>query len=146
MKHPQQILPAVAAIIFNEAGELLLQKRGDVGQWCILSGHVEFGETVEEALRREIFEETQARAEIVRFIGVYSSPLSQTYYYDDRHVQYVTTYFEARFTEPVDLHFVNGETRELRFFHPEHLPADLAQLPTQWLADARHQPGTVFLR
>lgn len=45
-----QILPAVAAAIFNDKGEVLLQRRRDVNQWCIISGHVEFGETVEEAI------------------------------------------------------------------------------------------------
>jgi len=50
MHHPQQILPAVAAAIFNDKGEILLQKRKDVSQWCIISGHVEFGETIEAAI------------------------------------------------------------------------------------------------
>src|SRR5687767_13917277 len=92
----KEIRPAVAAVIFNERGEVLLQKRRDVNKWCIISGHVEFGESVEEAMLREISEETNTRANIVRLIGVYSSPQSQTYTYADRTVQYVTSYFEAR--------------------------------------------------
>jgi 8-oxo-dGTP pyrophosphatase MutT (NUDIX family) len=54
----KQILPAVAAVIFNDNGEVLLQKRKDVNKWCIISGHVEFGETIEAAILREIEEET----------------------------------------------------------------------------------------
>ena len=80
----KQILPAVAAAIFNDNGEILLQKRKDVNKWCIISGHVEFGETIEEAILREIEEETNTKAKIIRFIGVYSSPGSQTYLYGDR--------------------------------------------------------------
>ena len=88
----EQILPAVAAAIFNDKGEILLQKRRDVNKWCVISGHVEFGETIENAILREIEEETTVKANIVRLIGVYSSPASQTYVYDDRTVQNITSY------------------------------------------------------
>lgn len=54
----QLILPAVAAIVFDNKGRILLQKRRDVGQWGLIGGHVEFGETVEQAIYREIQEET----------------------------------------------------------------------------------------
>src|SRR5262245_58079426 len=97
MKNKNEILPAVAVIIFNDHGEILLQRRKDVNQWCILSGHVEFGETITHAALREIKEETGAKADIVRLIGLYSSPASQTYHYEERTVQYITAYFEARF-------------------------------------------------
>jgi len=104
MKKPgtsKQILPAVAAAIFNDNGEILLQKRKDVNKWCIISGHVEFGETIENAILREIEEETNVKATIVRLIGVYSSPGSQTYFYRNKTVQYITSYFEAKLTETI---------------------------------------------
>jgi 8-oxo-dGTP diphosphatase len=146
MKNKNEILPAVAAIIFNEQGEILLQRRKDVDQWCILSGHVEFGETITDAVLREIREETGATAAIVRFIGLYSSPSSQTYHYGERTVQYVTAYFEARFTETVDLHFSNNETSELQFFALEEIPAELAQLNPDWLHDALDHSPVPFMR
>lgn len=146
MENKKQILPAVAAIIFNERGEILLQRRKDVDQWCILSGHVEFGETITGAVLREIREETGAAADIVRFIGLYSSPSSQTYYYEERTVQYVTAYFEARFTQTVDLNFSNSETGELKFFAPQHIPPGLAQLNPDWLHDALDTSHAPFMR
>jgi 8-oxo-dGTP diphosphatase len=146
MKGKQEILPAIAVIIFNENGEVLLQRRKDVDQWCIISGHVEFGETITEAVLREIFEETGAHAGIVRFIGLYSAPASQTYHYKERTVQYVTAYFEARFTESFDPAFSNNETKELRFFSPEKIPAELAQINPDWLQDAMNPMQAPFLR
>jgi 8-oxo-dGTP diphosphatase len=136
MKHNQQILPAVAAAIFNDKGEILLQKRKDVNKWCLISGHIEFGETVEDAVLREIEEETNTRAAITRFIGIYSSPASQTYNYSDRTVQYITSYFEAKLTGAISPGFSNNETQELRFFRPDNIPADLALMNTYWLSDA----------
>lgn len=146
MNTTKQILPAVAAAIFNDKGEVLLQKRKDVNKWCIISGHVEFGETVEAAILREIEEETNSKAVIVRFIGIYSSPTSQTYHYQDKTVQYITSYFEAKLTNPINTNYSNTETLELKFFHPENLPKDFALINANWLTDALHRDNTVFIR
>lgn len=142
----KQILPAVAAAIFNEKAEILLQRRKDVNQWCIISGHVEFGETIEQAVLREIEEETNSKADLIRFIGVYSSPASQTYTYHDRTVQYVTSYFEARLTTEIAEGFSNNETQELKFFSTDQLPGDLATINPYWLSDAMTKEKTVFIR
>lgn len=141
-----QILPAVAAAIFNENGEILLQKRKDVNQWCIISGHVEFGETVEQAVLREIKEETNCNAAIVRFVGIYSSPSSQTYTYSNRKVQYITSYFEAKLTSAISEGFSNNETQELKFFSTKELPVDFALINPNWLADVLNKEETVFIR
>lgn len=146
MASPKEIRPAVAAVIFNERGEILLQKRRDVGQWGIISGHVEFGETVTEALLREIREETTAAATIVRLIGIYSSPASQTYNYPNRTIQYVTSYFEAKLLAGIPLHHSDHETIELGYFPPQQLPPDLAQLNPHWLSDALMKDGGPFIR
>jgi len=146
METTKQILPAVAAAIFNDKGEVLLQKRKDVNKWCIISGHVEFGETIEAAILREIEEETNIKANIVRFIGVYSSPSSQTYNYKDRTVQYITSYFEAKLTNAISPTFSNNETQELKFFNPDNLPNDFALINSNWLTDALNKEETVFVR
>lgn len=142
----KHILPAVAVAIFNEKGEILLQKRKDVNKWCVISGHVEFGETVEHAVLREIKEETDSAASIIRFIGVYSSPESQTYSYQDRTVQYITSYFEAKLSEDIPAGFSNNETQELKFFHPDRIPDDLALINEHWLSDALEQNNGIFIR
>jgi len=146
MDRSKQILPAVAAAIFNDKGEILLQKRKDVNQWCIISGHVEFGETIGEAILREIEEETNTKASIKRFIGVYSSPISQTYNYADKTVQYVTSYFEATLTDCIAPGFSNKETQELKFFPVENIPQDMALINPNWLTDALNNTSQVFIR
>ena len=55
--------PVVHLHVFNPSGDLYLQKRPDwkdiqPGRWdTAVGGHVDWGETVEEALRREVREE-----------------------------------------------------------------------------------------
>lgn len=146
MNIKKEILPAVAAAIFNEKGDVLLQKRSDVNRWALISGHVEFGESVEEAILREIQEEINMRGEIVRLIGVYSSPASQTYHHPEKTVQYVTSYFEIRLAGDPDLTFANNETLELKFFPKDKLPADLALMNPHWLGDALDKTTQAFIR
>jgi 8-oxo-dGTP diphosphatase len=132
----KEILPAGAAIIFNEQGEVLLQRRKDTNKWCLISGHVEFGETVEQAILREIREETTIEAAVVRMIGVYSSPEFQTYHYDDRTVHYILTYFEAKLNETLPPGIKNSETDALTFFPADSLPDNLDLMNPNWLTDA----------
>ena len=146
MDVPQLILPAIAVAIFNHEGQILLQKRRDVDKWGILSGHVEFGESVEDAALREIFEETGVRGKILRFIGIYSFPLTQTYHYKDKTAQYVTSYFEGALTGDLIPGYTNEETLELGFFSPDELPENLAQANPHWLNDAMDKSGKVFIR
>lgn len=142
----RQILPAVAAIIFNEDRSILLQKRRDVNAWGLISGHVEFGESVEEAILREVKEETGANAEVNRLIGVYSTPETQLYQYDNRSVQYITTYFEVRLESEVDLAFSNEETKELGYFETSNLPENFAQINPNWLQDALNESFSGSIR
>ncbi|WP_153072168.1 NUDIX domain-containing protein, partial [Escherichia coli] len=69
---PESIKPGVAGIVFDEYGRVLLMKRADNGLWGIPSGHVEPAETVEQAIIREIREETGLEVQVKRLIGVYS--------------------------------------------------------------------------
>jgi 8-oxo-dGTP diphosphatase len=142
----QLILPAVAAIIFDKQGHILLQKRQDVGRWGLLGGHVEFGETVEQAIYREIAEETNFTVRIERLIGVYSEPSSQVYFYSDRCVHYITSYFKGILMSEFEERFQNEETQELGLFEVNALPTELAQLNPFWLQDALNSKNIAFVR
>lgn len=62
--------PTVGALIFNPHGKVFLMKSHKwKGSWVIPGGHIELGESMEDALRREIKEETDLDVHGVRFIG-----------------------------------------------------------------------------
>lgn len=71
--HEKVILVFAGGCIFNEKGEVLLQKRGS-GGWGFPGGAIEVGESIEAAAVREVREETGLDVEVVRLIGVYSDP------------------------------------------------------------------------
>ncbi|MBN2102111.1 MAG: NUDIX hydrolase [Candidatus Aenigmarchaeota archaeon] len=63
-------------IIVNNKGEILLERRSDSmwtfpGYWCLVGGFIDWGETVEEAAKREAREEIGVEIEVVRFLGRY---------------------------------------------------------------------------
>ncbi|MBE0449723.1 MAG: NUDIX domain-containing protein [Clostridia bacterium] len=58
------ILTGVALLVINEAGEILLQRRTDTGDWGTLGGSLELGESFEEAAVRELYEEAGLKTEI----------------------------------------------------------------------------------
>ena len=63
--------PTVGALIFNAQGQMLLVKSHKFnGQYVIPGGHIELGETMEEALRREILEETSLSICDIEFLCV----------------------------------------------------------------------------
>ncbi|MBI2561507.1 MAG: NUDIX domain-containing protein [candidate division NC10 bacterium] len=77
-----QLRPGVAAIISNGEGKILLQRRSDNGLWGLPGGSVEIGESVRDAIIREVQEETGLTVEVVRLIGVYSDPKVQVVRYE----------------------------------------------------------------
>lgn len=67
-------LVGVAAVILRDR-EVLLVQRGKMpgkGEWSLPGGLVELGETVQEALHREVWEEVSIEIEILGLVGVYN--------------------------------------------------------------------------
>lgn len=83
---PTSLVPAVSAVISDSDSRLLLQRRADNQLWSVPGGAVELGESVLDALRREVKEETGLEVEADRLIGVYSSP-NYLIEYDDGEVR-----------------------------------------------------------
>ncbi|MFX1562875.1 MAG: NUDIX domain-containing protein [Promethearchaeota archaeon] len=74
MKSP--VLAVDAVILLEDRRVILIRRKNPPfkGFWALPGGLCEIGETVEEALRREVEEETGLKVEPVSLIGVFSNP------------------------------------------------------------------------
>lgn len=67
---------AVDGIVLYNKNIVLIQRKNPPfkGRYALPGGFVEYGETTESALKREVKEETGLNAEIIGLVGVYSDP------------------------------------------------------------------------
>jgi len=74
--HQKIILVSSGAFVFNEKNEVLLQRRADNNCWCVPGGFVELNESVKEAAKREVREETGIviNIEAMQLLSIYSGP------------------------------------------------------------------------
>ncbi len=124
---------AVNALIFEE-GRVLLAHRRDIDWWNLPGGGMEAGETVDEALRREVREETGLEVEIERLVGVYSKPQKQE----------VVLTFRCSITGGAP--HETEEIRECRYFAPHELPTNTLPKHRQRIEDAVLNQPTAVLR
>lgn len=71
-EYPKHPLVGVGAVIINNDSVLLVKRKHEPGKdlWSIPGGLVELGETVQEAVKREVKEETGLDVEVVKLIDV----------------------------------------------------------------------------
>ncbi|MGX1193414.1 NUDIX hydrolase [Metabacillus sp. SLBN-84] len=70
--HQTLLTVGCGAIIEDENGRILLQQRTDRQEWGIPGGLLELGETFEETVKREVYEETGLSVEDLNLFGIYS--------------------------------------------------------------------------
>jgi 8-oxo-dGTP pyrophosphatase MutT (NUDIX family) len=111
--------------VVERGGRYLLALRRDIGWWNLPGGGMEYGETVEEALRREVREEVGINVAIERLVGVYSKPQKRE----------VVLTFLCHPTGDGEAG-VSDEVTESRWCRPDDLPAHLLPKHRQRLEDA----------
>jgi 8-oxo-dGTP diphosphatase len=77
MPTPKTPLLTTDCVVVDAKGRVLLVRRGHPpfkGKYALPGGFVDVGETVEDACRRELKEETGVKAGRLELLGVYSDP------------------------------------------------------------------------
>jgi len=77
-KYPE---PTVGALILNNKNEILLIKSYKwKDRFTIPGGHIEIGESIEKALKREIKEEVGLDIKVIKFITYHEAIFSEEFY------------------------------------------------------------------
>ncbi len=117
---PNSMVPAVSVVVVNGAGEILMIRRSDNGNWALPGGAVDLGESVAQAAVRETREETGIDCEVTGLVGIYSDP---------KHIIFYTSNGEARqeFSIVLTAQPLGGEptpsdeSKEVRWLPPSEL-------------------------
>jgi ADP-ribose pyrophosphatase YjhB (NUDIX family) len=68
------MVPSVNVVVVNDAGDVLLIRRSDNGNWAVPGGAIDLGESMVQAAARETREETGIDCEITGLVGIYTDP------------------------------------------------------------------------
>ena len=95
LRYPE---PAIGALIFNSKGEILLITGKKFSyKYVIPGGHLEIGEQFEDALRREVKEETGLEVFDIVLLGV-QNVIYNKYYSKRKHFIYIDFICKTRST------------------------------------------------
>ncbi|MGW0563277.1 NUDIX hydrolase [Streptomyces sp. NPDC003016] len=92
--HQLLFLPGVSAIVFDEAGRVLLGRRTDTGKWSVIGGIPEPGEQPAVTAVREVYEETAVECVAERVVLVQA--LKPVEYPNGDRCQYMDITFRCR--------------------------------------------------
>ncbi|GHJ16671.1 NUDIX hydrolase [Micromonospora sp. AKA38] len=116
--HDLLMLYGISAVVTDDAGRVLLARRGDNGRWSVPAGTVDPGEQPADALVREVREETGVEVTIVRLAGVATHPVR---YPNGDVCEYLNVWFRCRAvggTPTAD----GDESLAVAWFAPDALP------------------------
>ena len=68
------LVPSINVVVVSDAGEILMIRRTDNGNWALPGGAVDLGESVAQAAVRETLEETGIKCAVTGITGIYSDP------------------------------------------------------------------------
>ncbi len=134
MSTPRNPFPTVDVIVERPDGRIvLIERRNPPHGWALPGGFVDYGESMEDSARREVFEETGAQALLTDLLGVYSAPER-----DPRH-HTLTAVFVGRSADPIE---ARDDAADIGEFALDALPGPLAFDHGTILADYRHWKAT----
>jgi len=116
MRKPKSPILTVDGIFLKD-GKVLLVKQAKYpffGSWVMPGGHVDYGEKVEEAIKREMKEELGVPVKIKKLFGVYSDPKR-----DPRYHTASIVYLLEKGRGKIRL---NEESSEFKYFSLKNLP------------------------
>ncbi|MBQ8449245.1 MAG: NUDIX hydrolase [Clostridia bacterium] len=122
--HRPLLQVGASVIVEDDKGRILLQLRSDNHCWGYAGGSVELDEVVEEAAKRELFEETGLIANKLSLFGVFSGKDTHYIYPNGDEVSNIDIVYICK-DYSGELRCQAGEVNDLKFFEKDNIPDNL---------------------
>ncbi|WP_245436861.1 NUDIX domain-containing protein [Rhizobium chutanense] len=126
------MLPAVAAVISDTEGRLLLQQKGAGQGWSLPAGAIEPSETPEQAIAREVFEETGLAVVHTEVLAVFGGSEFRYTYPNGDQVEYLVVLFKC-LTSGEPGGWTDTETISLKYTSFDEMPELALPYPMELL-------------
>jgi 8-oxo-dGTP pyrophosphatase MutT (NUDIX family) len=130
--HDLLLVPSVAAVIRDAPGRLLLQEKSSGEGWSLPAGAIEPGESPEQAVRREVLEETGLVVVPREILGVFGGRDFRYVYSNGDAVEYTVVLYRCVATGASST-TLDPETKALKYFAREEMPRLALPYPTETL-------------
>ena len=132
------LLVAAGVIVQSSEGAVLLQRRTDDGLWGLPGGALELGESLEDAARRELREETGLVAGELRLLDVYSGAEFFLRYPNGDEAFVVGATYSAGMLDGQVAQPDGYEVSEVAYFALSELPSAMSPFNRTLLQRCRH--------
>ena len=124
--HRPLLQVGASVIVEDEKGRILLQLRKDNDCWGHAGGSVELDEVVEEAAKRELFEETGLIANSMELFGIFSGIDTHYIYPNGDEVSNIDIVYLCKDYSGT-LKCQDGEVDDLKFFGVDEIPKNISK-------------------
>ena len=132
--HMPLLIPHSVVVLFNDKNEVLLEERSDDGYFDFPGGALDLKETMEDAAKRELFEETGVIADQLELFKVYSGEITHYVYFNGDEIYgvdavYLCYKYHGELKPQVD------EVKNLIFCPLEKMPDKMSKRNKQIVID-----------
>lgn len=139
---PTSLVVATSAVVTDDDGRILLQRRADSGNWAMPGGGMEITESLTDSVIREVKEETGYDVQVTGLVGTYTDPRHIIAYTDGEVRRQFNICYTARIIAGELA--ISSESTEIRFVDPSDIPAlpmhHTQQLRIRHYLERRDQP------
>lgn len=138
INHMPLLLPHSVVVLFNDKNEVLLEERKDDGFFDFPGGALDLNETLEDAAKRELFEETGIIADELELLKVYSGEITHYVYFNGDEIYgvdavYICHKYHGELKPQLD------EVSRLIFYPLDKMPDKMSKRNKQIIIDLKER-------
>ncbi len=123
-------------LVYNDKNEILMQLRSDFNSWDFPGGTLELNESIEEAARRELKEETNLEMDDIKILDIFSGEKTYRKYPNGDELYVVSVLCEIRKYHGT-LKINDDESKKLEWIPIHKLPDNLSPVTKNYIEKIR---------